>query len=101
MNSVTGLPLSRLPAGINLTVRIPGKQTDPGNLAALIRSYFAGGGMQVQFNPTDSRTLRAAQSDPEKYRDLLVRISGYSVLFTGLTDTTQDEIISRTEYGCG
>jgi formate C-acetyltransferase len=46
----------------------------------------------------DSTTLRDAQAHPEKYRDLVVRVSGYSALFTGLSETAQDEIISRMEY---
>ncbi len=100
MNSVAKLPLHRVWNGVNLTMRIPHKG-DPTVLAALIRSYFAEGGSQVQINTVDSRTLRAAQKNPEKYRDLVVRLSGYSVLFTGLTDTTQEEIISRTTLECG
>jgi formate C-acetyltransferase len=42
--------------------------------------------------------LRDAQANPEQYRDLVVRVSGYSALFTGLSETAQNEIISRTEY---
>ena len=46
----------------------------------------------------DSATLRDAQAHPEQYRDLVVRVSGYSALFTGLSETAQNEIISRMEY---
>jgi pyruvate-formate lyase len=70
----------------------------PENLMALMRAYFRQGGCQVQFNMIDSETLRDAQANPEKYRDLVVRVSGYSALFTGLSKTAQDEIISRMEY---
>lgn len=97
-NSVTKLPLSRLHNGANLNLRFPGKSIRPENLLAFIKTYFDKGGMQVQFNMVDSDVLRAAQKEPEKYKDLVVRISGYSVLFTGLSDTAQDEIICRTMY---
>jgi formate C-acetyltransferase len=97
-NSVTKLPLFRLHNGANLNLRFPGKKIRPENLLAFIKTYFERGGMQVQFNMVDSDVLRAAQAEPEKYRDLVVRISGYSVLFTGLSDTAQNEIICRTEY---
>jgi pyruvate-formate lyase len=46
----------------------------------------------------DSAVLRAAQRHPEKYRDLIVRVSGYSAEFTGLSEIAQEEIISRTRY---
>jgi formate C-acetyltransferase len=65
---------------------------------ALLKTYFQRGGIQVQFNMVDTETLREAQRNPEPYRDLVVRFSGYSVLFTDLSDTTQNEIINRMEY---
>jgi pyruvate-formate lyase len=97
-NSVTKLPLTRLHNGANLNLRFPGNKIRPENLLAFVKTYFDKGGTQVQFNMVDSDVLRAAQKEPEKYRDLVVRISGYSVLFTGLSDTAQDEIICRTMY---
>jgi pyruvate formate-lyase/glycerol dehydratase family glycyl radical enzyme len=97
-NSVTKLPLERLHNGANLNLRFPGNKIRPENLLAFIKTYFDKGGMQVQFNMVDSEVLKAAQKEPEKYKDLVVRISGYSVLFTGLSDTAQDEIICRTMY---
>jgi formate C-acetyltransferase len=65
-------------------------------LRDLIKTYFDLGGMQLQFNMVDTKTLLDAQAHPEKHRDLVVRIAGYSVLFTNLTKKAQDEIISRT-----
>jgi pyruvate-formate lyase len=65
---------------------------------SLIKTYFGNGGFQVQFNMVDSDTLRDAQEQPENYRDLVVRISGYSGIFVNLSDIAQDEIIRRTEY---
>jgi formate C-acetyltransferase len=65
-------------------------------LAGLIKGYFASGGMEVQFNVVDNATLRDAQAHPERYRDLVVRVSGYSAYFTDLGKAIQDEIIART-----
>ena len=56
------------------------------------------GGSQVQFNMIDTETLRDAQRNPEAHRDLVVRVSGYSALFTELSELAQEEIISRMEY---
>lgn len=98
MNSVTKLPISRITNGANLNMRFQGKKTRPENLMALIKTYFAKGGTQVQFNMLDSSILKDAQIHPEKYRDLIVRVSGYSAEFTGLSEIAQNEIISRMEY---
>lgn len=65
--------------------------------AALVRSYFDHKGMHVQFNVIDKETLLAAQRDPDSYRDLVVRVAGYSAQFTVLAKEVQDDIISRTE----
>ena len=66
-------------------------------LAHLIRAYFKLNGHHIQFNIVDSRTLRKAQAKPEDYRDLLVRVAGYSDYFTDLDKHHQEEIIARTE----
>lgn len=65
--------------------------------AALVRSYFDHKGMHVQFNVIDKDILLAAQKDPDSYRDLVVRVAGYSAQFTVLAKEVQDDIISRTE----
>lgn len=67
------------------------------NLAALIRSYFAMDGHHIQFNVIDRKTLLDAQAHPEEYRDLIVRVAGYSDHFRNLSRALQDEIIERTE----
>ncbi len=67
-------------------------------LAALIRSYFAMDGHHVQFNVVTAETLRRAQREPEKYRDLIVRVAGYSDYFVDLSTELQNEIIRRTEH---
>lgn len=64
----------------------------------LVRSYFRMDGHHVQFNVVDADTLRAAQENPDQYRDLIVRVAGYSDYFCDLGKTLQDEIIARTEH---
>ena len=66
-------------------------------LGALIREYFHLGGHHIQFNIVDTETLRDAQAHPDEYRDLLVRVAGYSDYFNDMTAQLQDEIIARTE----
>ena len=68
-------------------------------LAHLIRAYFKLNGHHIQFNVVDSQTLRKAQRTPADYRDLLVRVAGYSDYFIDLDDYHQEEIIARTEHG--
>ena len=68
------------------------------NLAALIRAYFALGAFHVQFNVISTETLRKAQENPEDYRDMLVRVAGYSTQFVNLSREAQDAIIERTTY---
>jgi len=67
------------------------------NLASLVRSFFDQKGMHVQFNIIDKETLVEAQKDPSKYRDLVVRVAGYSAQFITLDKAIQDDIIKRTE----
>jgi formate C-acetyltransferase len=64
----------------------------------MVRSYFCLKGHHIQFNVITSATLRAAQAEPEKYRDLIVRVAGYSDYFCDLTRALQNEIILRTEH---
>ena len=66
---------------------------------ALIRGYFDQKGMHMQFNVVDRQTLLDAQEHPEKYKHLVVRVAGYSALFTTLSRSLQDDIIRRTEQG--
>ncbi len=67
------------------------------NFLSLIRGYFDQKGMHMQFNVVDSATLLDAQRHPEKYSGLVVRVAGYSALFTTLSKSLQDDIIRRTE----
>ena len=66
-------------------------------MASLIRSYFNMDGHHIQFNVIDRQTLLNAQKYPEEYKDLIVRVAGYSDHFRNLSKALQDEIINRTE----
>ena len=68
-------------------------------VAQLVRSYFRMNGHHIQFNVVNAETLRRAQKTPEKYRDLIVRVAGYSDYFVDLGVDLQNEIIKRTEHG--
>lgn len=68
------------------------------NLGATIQNFFSLGAFHVQFNTLSSKVLRAAQEKPEDYRDLLVRVAGYSTQFVNLSKSLQDAIIARTEH---
>ena len=65
----------------------------------LIRSYFEQKGSHMQFNVVSRETLQDAQKNPEQYKHLVVRVAGYSALFTTLSKSLQDDIIQRTEQG--
>lgn len=67
-------------------------------MAHLVRTYFKLGGHHVQFNIIDAATLRDAQRNPEKYKDLIVRVAGYSDYFVDIGKELQDEIIARTAH---
>ncbi|MBS7297861.1 MAG: glycyl radical protein, partial [Eubacteriales bacterium] len=66
---------------------------------SLIRAFFDQKGMHMQFNVVSRETLRDAQLHPENYKNLVVRVAGYSALFTTLSRSLQDDIINRTEQG--
>lgn len=66
---------------------------------ALIRSFFDQKGMHMQFNVVSRETLLDAQAHPENYKNLVVRVAGYSALFTTLSRSLQDDIINRTTQG--
>ncbi len=67
-------------------------------VSGLVRSYFRMDGHHIQFNVVDAETLRDAQKHPENYRDLIVRVAGYSDYFNDLGEDLQNEIIKRTEH---
>ena len=74
------------------------KEEDIVKLGHLVRSYFTLGGHHIQFNIVDTATLLAARDCPEDYRDLLVRMAGYSDYFNDMNADLQQEVIERTEH---
>ncbi|MBR3791343.1 MAG: glycyl radical protein, partial [Clostridia bacterium] len=67
------------------------------NFTSYIRAFFDQKGMHMQFNVVSKETLLDAQKNPENYKNLVVRVAGYSALFTTLSKSLQDDIINRTE----
>ncbi len=72
---------------------------DMRKLSMLMRTYFSMGGKHMQFNVVNREMLLEGQKHPEKHRDLIVRVAGYSAYFVQLTRPVQDEIMTRTEHG--
>ena len=101
--SVSKLPTREIMGGVLLNQKLSpaavAKEDDKRKLISIIRTFFAElKGWHVQYNIVSRETLLAAKKDPEKYRDLVVRIAGYSAFFTTLSPDTQDDIIARTEH---
>jgi formate C-acetyltransferase len=99
IQSVGHLGLETAPNGashtLNLSPSLLRDEEHVAKLAALLRAYCRVGGTALQVNVLDSETLRAAQADPEAYRNLLVRVTGYNAYFVTLGREIQDEIIAR------
>jgi len=93
-DSHTGGTLLNLRVSKNM-LETPRQMAQFGNV---LHSYFAMGAFHVQFNVVSNETLRAAQEDPETYRDLLVRVAGYSTQFVNLSKEVQEAIIARNEH---
>jgi len=70
-------------------------------ILALFRTYFERGGLQIQVNSVDSETLKKAYADPDSYKNVIVKIGGYSMRFNDMTDAKKLEYIERTEYDEG
>jgi formate C-acetyltransferase len=103
LRSVAKLPLSRIHSGalnVRLQPRLFAGDEGLTRLAKLLRTYFDMGGLQVQLSFADVQELRDAQANPERHRDLMVRITGYSAAFVDMSVAAQEEIIRREEMGC-
>ncbi len=100
LHSVTRVDSRLMPNGCAVNLRFDPRnlsgEEGPANLAALMRGYFAQGGMQVQFNIIDPEVLEDARRHPGKYPGLVVRVAGYCTYFDDLPEAVKDEIISRT-----
>ncbi len=99
MRSVTKIDHTLYPNGLSYTVNLPldlfrGKE-GMNNLISLIKTYMKLGGMHIHFNIVNANVLLEAQKCPEKFRDLMVRVAGYSAYFVDLTKEVQDEVIER------
>ena len=102
LKSVSKLPTSKILGGVLLNQKISpstiGTESDKMKIIWLLRTFFNElKGWHIQYNVVDRQTLLEAQREPEKYRDLIVRVAGYSAFFTSLAPETQNDIISRTE----
>jgi pyruvate-formate lyase len=103
LNSVAKLDAAKSwQSGYQVNVRFQNAMlADPATrtkVRAMLNVYFAKGGQELQINSVDSETLRAAQKDPTQYRDLVVRVAGFSAFFVSLTPELQEEIIARTAH---
>ena len=98
LNSVLKLDAARyFRGGYNLNLTLPKSSARPQVLRPLIEAFFAGGGQELQVNCLDVDTLRAARQNPERYRDLVVRVAGFNARFVDLSAVEQEEIIRRAE----
>lgn len=100
LNSIAKLPLNRISSGalnVRLASNVVSGDEGLARLRVLMDTYFEKGGMQIQLSVSDTAQLRAAQEDPESFRDLMVRITGYSAVFVDMSRRAQDELIRRDE----
>jgi pyruvate formate-lyase/glycerol dehydratase family glycyl radical enzyme len=100
--SVSKLPTNKILGGVLLNQKLSPSsltnETQKQKLISIIRTFFETlKGWHVQYNIVSRDTLLAAKKNPENYRDLVVRVAGYSAFFTTLSPDTQDDIIARTE----
>jgi formate C-acetyltransferase len=103
LNSVTKLNgVKSWQTGYQVNLRFQGsmisKEENRDKVRAMLNVYFMKGGQELQINAVDSEMLRAAQKNPQEYRDLVVRIAGFSEFFVNLTPEMQEEIINRTAH---
>ncbi len=103
LRSAAAIPPEQASSGVSLNMRFHPRTlaTEEGveTFASMVRTYFDLGGMHIQPNVVSEETLRDAQRRPERYRDLVVKVSGYSAYFTDLGSSIQEDIIARYEFG--
>jgi formate C-acetyltransferase len=103
LTSAANIPVATLPGGQALDISIPSNllSTDKGcqQFRALLTTYFAMGGADLQINTVNPDKLRAAQENPDAHRDIIVRIAGYSEFFIKLDNVQQNDIIDRVSVG--
>ena len=92
---------SRLIGGVAVNMKFAKRslgENSADTLCSLIKTFMARGGFEMQINVIDNETLKKAQADPESYRDLVVRIGGYSDYFVSLSRQMQNEVLLRSEH---
>ena len=100
-NSTLCFDHHKLLNGMSLNIKVhPNSMTGEGQqkLIEMVQSYFDRGGLEVQFNIVSADVMKAAQKDPEAYKDLVVRIAGFSAFFIELTEAQQNDVIIRNEH---
>jgi pyruvate-formate lyase len=100
LNSVSKLDMSGAVCGATLNIKFHpsmlASEKGPGLLYSLLEGYFNKGGINAQLHVVDDAVLKAAQQEPEKYKDLVVRVAGYNANFVDLPRNIQNDIIART-----
>ena len=99
LRSLAKLPFELTPAGgvtIGLHPSAFGGEDGPSALGDLLETYFQHGGLHLQMTMADQETLRSAQAHPDQFRQLVVRVTGYSAYFVTLDPQSQEQIIART-----
>ena len=103
MRTAAKFPPAQVSSGIALNIRFHPDflRSEQGveSLASMVNTYFRMGGMQIQPNVVSTETLREAQHNPDRHRDLVVKVSGYSAYFCDLGRSIQEDIIARAEFG--
>jgi len=103
-NSVAALNSKTIPGGWALNIKYTPlllnekKEEYLNKFGDLVEGFFRKGGMQVQFNVQDYKTLIDAKKHPQNYPEMIVRVSGYSAYFKDLSEAMKDELITRTQY---
>ncbi len=102
MRTAAKLPPAHISSGVALNLRFHPRFIESDNgletFTAMLLTYFELGGMHLQPNVVSTETLREAQQHPERYLDLIVKVSGYSACFTDLGPSIQEDIIARAQY---
>jgi formate C-acetyltransferase len=102
LNSVARIASPRFyPGGYNLNLTLPLGETKADAVLSLIEGFFAQGGQELQIAALDAEVLKDAQRFPERHKDLLVRIAGFSAVFVQLSRAEQDELIARAAAPAG
>lgn len=100
LNSLTKVPFDKITGGpLNLRIHPSAVSGEEGLevMCALFKTYMQNGGLQLQINVVDAETLREAQANPDKFKTLCVRVTGYSAFFVEMGKKAQEELIHRTE----